>query len=201
MIEDLTVNNIQFPYSNFNLVPQYYSSKLQQYLNEQMERLGVIFDESIEKKNFQQMEIEQTKMNIANEKNQNIAMSLPLGGHAENLRKLKGYLEWLNKKNETPNPETLANTGSQKKKSELTNKAKVLVLKKLGFFELPKIIALPDTKKGVLLNGICGGSETNFTDYVGNLFNTDPKDPKNPNTKDAVNQLHKLLKEINLQSE
>jgi hypothetical protein len=65
---------------------------------------------------------------------------------------------------------------------------------------LKKIVGI-ESEAGVLLNGICGGSETNFTDYVGNLFNTDPKDPKNPNTKDAVNQLHKLLKEINLQSE
>lgn len=76
---------------------------------------------------------------------------------------------------------------------KLSNKAKVLVLKELGFFDLPKIEGLHDTEKGILLNAICGGSVDNFNDYVGNFYNRDPKDTKNPNTKEAVEQKNKLL--------
>lgn len=94
--------------------------------------------------------------------------------------------------------ELLIKKGS-KKESQLSNKAKVLVLNQLEIFDLPQFHPDKMTQEnlGTLWSELCDISFDNIKDYI-SFRNIRSKDKKSPFTDPAIKSANALLKQIGL---
>lgn len=79
----------------------------------------------------------------------------------------------------------------------LNNKAKILVLKEIGFFDLPKVEPLTLEKRGKLISELLGMDFDNAKDYIGNIYDkkgeAGNKSPYNIQSKKQAKEILSLI--------
>jgi hypothetical protein len=85
-------------------------------------------------------------------------------------------------------------------KTETTHKTQILLLEKLGFFELDMVHSLSTDKKGLLVSLLLNRNVDNSIDYIGNKYEKggDFGSKKSPYNNQSVEQLDRLLTQLNL---
>ena len=91
--------------------------------------------------------------------------------------------------------ETIPNTTKEKGTFHTTQ---FIILKELGFFDLPKFKDLTTKDKGKLLSNLLNMNIDNATDYTENIYDTKGGTKKSPYNKTAIKQAKAILTLINI---